>query len=335
MQGLEKFAARENLDPNTRVVKVTDPQTGLRRLEHQALATNFDAQSIKSDMTYKWSAIGEMTNEELYQLRAKNEQRIQQIEERYFEANQSIKSAKYIMQMQKENFETREKFKDASINYPTYGRGLQPPGVKLQTFIVQQGMFPFDDDEAKKKKTSNSPGSPQPDVQAQQRKKILSPRRQRFETKFEGYVTKKFVDDRLLEQPAPEMDFDTTTKPEGTMNVKVNEKLQWEVEQKKAEKESQLLKSLATLEKDAEQVLHEEVVVIMGKEMLNKLKEVFDSCKERGREEIDEVEMNELIESIAEDSYFEKCLDQTVRESVDGVKESLDTLLYRVLNSHK
>jgi hypothetical protein len=43
MQGLEKFAARENLDPNTRVVKVTDPQTGLRRLEHQALATNFDA----------------------------------------------------------------------------------------------------------------------------------------------------------------------------------------------------------------------------------------------------------------------------------------------------
>jgi len=38
-------------------------------------------------MTYKWSAIGEMTNEELDQLRAKNEKRIKQIEERYFEAN--------------------------------------------------------------------------------------------------------------------------------------------------------------------------------------------------------------------------------------------------------
>lgn len=105
------------------------------------------------------------------------------------------------------------------------------------------------------------------------------------------------------------MDFDTTTKPEGTMNVKVNEKLQYEVEQAVIQKESQLLKSLPTLEKDAEQILHEEVVVIMGKEMLNKLKEVFDSCKERGKEDIDEVEMNELISSIAEDPYFEKCLD--------------------------
>ena len=28
----------------------------------------------------------------------------------------------------------------------------------------------------------------------------------------------------------------------------------------------------------------------MGKDMLNKLKEVFDSCKERGQEHVDEVE---------------------------------------------
>lgn len=95
-----------------------------------------------------------------------------------------------------------------------------------------------------------------------------------------------------------------------------------------------MLKSLNTLEKDAEQILHEEVVVIMGKEMLNKLKEVFDSCKERGKED-DEVEMNELIASIAEDPYFEKCLDQDVRESVDGVRENLESLLHRVITSHK
>jgi len=43
MQGLQKFAARENLDPNTKIVKVTDPNTGIRKLEHQALATNFEA----------------------------------------------------------------------------------------------------------------------------------------------------------------------------------------------------------------------------------------------------------------------------------------------------
>jgi len=29
------------------------------------VGNNFEAQSIKSDMTYKWSAIGEMGNEEL------------------------------------------------------------------------------------------------------------------------------------------------------------------------------------------------------------------------------------------------------------------------------
>ena len=95
-----------------------------------------------------------------------------------------------------------------------------------------------------------------------------------------------------------------------------------------------MFKSLNTLEKDAEQILHEEVVVIMGKEMLDRVREVFDSCKERGKED-DEVEMNELIASIAEDPYFEKCLDQDVRESVDGVRESLESLLHRVITSHK
>lgn len=73
----------------------------------------------------------------------------------------------------------------------------------------------------------------------------------------------------------------------------------------------------------------------MGKEMLNKLKEVFDSCKERGKEHIEEVEMSELIASIADDPYFVKCLDQDVRESVDGLRETLDSLLDRVLTSHK
>ena len=40
---LQKFAARENLDLNTKIVKVTDPNTGMKKLEHQALATNFEA----------------------------------------------------------------------------------------------------------------------------------------------------------------------------------------------------------------------------------------------------------------------------------------------------
>ena len=103
---------------------------------------------------------------------------------------------------------------------------------------------------AKKGQASRS-GSPKADVQAQQRKRILSPRRFRFETKFEKFIKKKNVDDLLEDQPAPEFDFDTTTKPQGTQNAKVNQKLKWEKEEKIREKESQLLKSLPTLEKDA------------------------------------------------------------------------------------
>ena len=73
----------------------------------------------------------------------------------------------------------------------------------------------------------------------------------------------------------------------------------------------------------------------MGKDMLNKLKEVFDSCKERGMEHVDEVETTELVASIAEDEYFEAHLNTPVRENVDGVKESLENLLHRVLKLFK
>ena len=96
-----------------------------------------------------------------------------------------------------------------------------------------------------------------------------------------------------------------------------------------------MLKSLPTLEKDAIEILMDEVQVVMGKDILNKLKDVFDSCKERGKEDIDEVETPELIASIAEDDYFEKNLNQVVRESVDGVKESLEVLLHRILKNYK
>lgn len=58
--------------------------------------------------------------------------------------------------------------------------------------------------------------------------------------------------------------------------------------------------------------------------MLNKLKEVFDSCKEKDNQDVDEVETAELIGAIAEDSYFEKNMELVVRENVDGQKESLE-----------
>lgn len=339
MQGLQKFAHRENIDPNSKIVKVTDPETGQQKMEYQQIGNNFEAQSIKTDMSYKWSAVGEMNNEELDQLNEKNQKRIKEIEQQYFDANSKILTAKQIMNMQKETFEIKERYKDSSINYPTYGRGLKLPQMQLNTFMISQTMCTDVKEERKKKEreaarsTSSSPR--EANVQAQQRKRILSPRRQRYESQFEKFLSNKFVDEKLQDKEPPSMDFDTTTKPEGTLNAKVNEKQKHIEREKRKATEDQMLKSLPTLEKDAIEILLDEVQVVMGKDILNKLKEVFDSCKERGKEDIDEVETPELIASIAEDEYFEKNLNLVVRESVDGVKESLESLLHRILKNYK
>ena len=81
-------------------------------------------------------------------------------------------------------------------------------------------------------KNKSNPNSPKADVQAQQRKRILSPERQKYESLFEKYVTKKSIDDQLQEQPAPNLEFDTTTKPTGTQNALVNKKLKYEKQMK-------------------------------------------------------------------------------------------------------
>jgi len=85
------------------------------------------------------------------------------------------------------------------------------------------------------------------------------------------------------------------------------------------------------MEKEGLEIQTEENQVLMSKDYLNKLKEVFDSCKERGREHIDEVETAELVSEIVQDPFFEPLLDQPARENVDSQKENLENLLQRVL----
>ena len=78
------------------------------------------------------------------------------------------------------------------------------------------------------------------------------------------------------------------------------------------------------MEKDAEEILSQDNIVIINKELLNKLKDIFDSCKDKGQENLDcDVQTLDLIGEIESDAYFSKCLDQQVRESTDGEKETL------------
>ena len=64
MQGLQKFAPKGEQDPNTRIVKVLDPATGVAKLEHQSVGVNFEAKTVGNER-YQWSAIGEMNNAQL------------------------------------------------------------------------------------------------------------------------------------------------------------------------------------------------------------------------------------------------------------------------------
>jgi hypothetical protein len=148
-------------------------------------------------------------------------------------------------------------------------------------------------------------------------------------------LSKKLVDDKLVEVPPPNLEFDTTTKPEGTLNVKVNQKLNYLENEKKKKLLASVKKSLPSLEKDAEEVLKEEVIIILGNEMLNKLREAFEKSKEKGKEDVEDVKTEELIFCIAEDPFLDERMETDVRESVDGERENLLNLLLRIKKIYK
>ena len=97
------------------------------------------ARSIYTDVTYNNSAVGEMNMNELDTLLAKNESRIEAIKEKFQLKRGDIKSFHEVLTEQKEAFEIKETFKDNSLAYPSYGRGLQP-NINMNTFMIQEGM---------------------------------------------------------------------------------------------------------------------------------------------------------------------------------------------------
>lgn len=177
---LNKLRGSHLVGPSFSVTKPYDATDGI----------NYDTQSIQSNQVYNQSAIGEMNFDELDQLKAKNEKRVKEIEERYFQSKAGIKTYKEVITEQKESWETKEQFKDSSLSYPSYGRGLKP-NINMNTFMVQEGMS----GQQKKKlvEENGGPGSPQASCQAKQRRRILSPRRQKFETLFERFMSEKYV----------------------------------------------------------------------------------------------------------------------------------------------
>ena len=130
-----------------------------------------------------------MDMEELDALLQKNEDRINQIKERFEIKRQQTKTAKDLINEEKETFETKEHFKDNSLSYPSYGRGLVP-NIEMNTFMLQE----TNQNKNKKSMVDTGEMSPQASVQARQRRKIISPKRLRYENDFEKFMTTKFIE---------------------------------------------------------------------------------------------------------------------------------------------
>jgi hypothetical protein len=76
-----------------------------------------------------------MNIDELDQLLAKNEKRIRDAQEKFKAACEGNKNFKEVMNEAKDNWSTKEYYKDCSTSYPTYGRGLTP-NINMNTFMV-------------------------------------------------------------------------------------------------------------------------------------------------------------------------------------------------------
>ena len=238
----------------------------------------------------------------------------------------------------KETWQTKEQFKDSSLSYPSYGRGLQP-NINMNTFMVQEGMS----GQQKKKLAEEAagPGSPQASMQAKQRRRILSPRRQKFESQFERFMNEKYVatpidtipekEQKLLEPPK----FDLTTKAQGSLNVKVKLNSQLVEYQKEKQVEQGMQRILPVIEKDALEYIEQETHVNLSSEWIDNFRRCFMQSKDKGKESTDQVDRENILVNIAEDEYFDKRIDDFVRESLDKEKETLDQILFRINTTHK
>lgn len=106
--------------------------------------------------------------------------------------------------------EVKEKKQDSNLCYPSYGRGIDPE-IPLNTYMVNPSLWKEAASPKKKNWVNKDEIATEP--QRNKRTKVISPKRQLFENKFEDHMKKKFVEEALVEEPPQKRDkFDTITK---------------------------------------------------------------------------------------------------------------------------
>lgn len=92
---------------------------------------------------------------------------------------------------------------------------------------------------------------------------------------------------------------------------------------------------LPVIEKDALEYIEQEVNVNLSSEMIENFRRCFMQSKEKGTESQDQVSREDFLIRILDDTFFDKRIDDFVRESVDKEKETLDQILFRINTTHK
>ena len=112
--------------------------------------------------------------------------------------------------------ELKEKRIDSNLSYPTYGRGIDP-NPDIDTYMINKGLS---------HEVGHGSGSKTRKDSQQQRPKIISPRRQKYETQFEKFMVQKYVEEAVKEPelPVDSGKFDTITKLTDSLNAMVKKK---------------------------------------------------------------------------------------------------------------
>ena len=156
--GMSGLAHLKPTNENVNPLNAQHALESLQKLRAEHNVNEHETRSIHSGLTYNQSAVGEMNTNELDSLLEKNEARIREIKERYALKSETIQTKHDLINEMKDQWETKERFKDNSLSYPSYGRGLEP-NINMNTFMVQEGMTGI-----QKRKLGDGPSSPQASV---------------------------------------------------------------------------------------------------------------------------------------------------------------------------
>ncbi len=138
-----------------------------------------------------------MSLDDLDRLKRENEDRIKSIEERYFKKKEETRQVREILHEKADVREMKEKHVDSSLSYPTYGRGVDPD-PNINTYMMNKNLCHDGESPQKKRKGTDEEDNR---LDKGKRPKIISPRRQKFETQFERFMVHKYVEEELKEKP--------------------------------------------------------------------------------------------------------------------------------------